>query len=445
MCIKRHLQQGALSAFSEITLARPLILRRSTAETPSPTRNRPPHADNLCEKRTPWAPISKMRIIEGRCEFRLQVRKRTNIETESRDFFDWQCLIPFLKHIHNYSMVYPRAGARYPQALKNWLEIWKECQNDGGIRAPPPDWDKITHAAPATPIPPPNPNPPPVGRKRGRAKATLQTTPGWTCAIGTCTRSFETGEELWRHEAGHGLNRILEEAAAIRQELRLERLERAIKEQETSRLLNEVLSCLKESPQIETQTRRPRDQDLASEIAPHRTDTGIESAENVATRRVTNMDDPPANTTQPPAAIRMCPPNEPRLAERSEEPDGTGGGWLIPNHRKNRMPVEFICQWVPCDTTFDTYSGLIQHIRTHQILFQCRWNGCNDMVPVSAALGHLTRETSGPSRQNLQMEQLPTTGIRREETKWPSQQVYETTTPSFQVPLEGLQQGHKAV
>jgi hypothetical protein len=30
MCIKRHLQQGALSAFSEITLARPLILRGST-------------------------------------------------------------------------------------------------------------------------------------------------------------------------------------------------------------------------------------------------------------------------------------------------------------------------------------------------------------------------------------------------------------------------------
>jgi hypothetical protein len=33
-----------------------------------PGENRPPHADNLCEQRIPWAPISKMRIIEGRCE-----------------------------------------------------------------------------------------------------------------------------------------------------------------------------------------------------------------------------------------------------------------------------------------------------------------------------------------------------------------------------------------
>jgi len=357
-----------------------------------PRENRPPRADNLCEQRTPWAPISKMRIIEGRCEFRLQVRKRNNIEAESRDFFDWQCLIPFLEQIHNYSIAFPRAGARYPQALKEWLEVWKECRNNGGIRAPPPDWDKATPAAPAVPIVPPSLNPP-GNRKRGRAKAAPPITPGRVCAIGNCTRSFETGEELQRHEAGHSFDRILEEVAAIRQELRLERLERVIKEQETSRLLHEVLRCLNENKRVEVQMRRPRDQDPTSTIAPYRTDTVIEPAERATTRRVINMDGPPTTITQPSTAITTYSLIDPRLEdERGEGPDQTGGAWLIPNHRRNHVPNEFICQWSPCDTTFDTYGELVQHIQTHRLLFRCQWNGCNDMVPVMEALEHLTHK-----------------------------------------------------
>jgi hypothetical protein len=329
-----------------------------------PYENRPPHLDNLCEQRTPWAPISKMRMIEGRCEFRLQVRKRNNLGDERRDFFDWRCLIPFLEDIHKYRIAFPQAGARYPQALKNWLGVWKECQNSAGTRAPPPNWDE---ARPTAQPPPTLPlNPPPNNRKRGRPKATPQPTPGFICAINNCVRPFETAEELRRHEAGHASDKILEEVTAIRQEFRLERLERMIREQEVSRLLKEILSHLNTNQSVSASTTLVRNPIPANQTT-----------------------EPPANTASTQCTTNMAPPSNVPESTPGEE---TRHPWLIQNHKENCVPDELVCRWEPCDVAFDTHGELIQHIREHQLTVQCKWSGCNDIVPITEALRHLTRK-----------------------------------------------------
>jgi hypothetical protein len=165
-----------------------------------------------------------------------------------------------------------------------------------------------------------------------------------------CTRLFETCEELGRHEAGHGSDKVLEEVAALKLERRRERLER-IKEQETLRLLNEMSRQSIASQQADAPTTTPTD-----------------------------------TITQLPLATKA-----------SESRDGGGGteeanrrAWGIPQHQDICEPGEFACRWSPCDVAFESYGELIRHIGTHQLVFQCKWMGCNDVVPVTDALRHLT-------------------------------------------------------
>jgi hypothetical protein len=92
----------------------------------------------------------------------------------------------------------------------------------------------------------------------------------------------------------------------------------------------------------------------------------------------------------PPVALTIHPPSGTGLGDESRGgPDGWRGDWLIPNHPENCVPDEFTCQWKPCNVVFDTYRELVQHIETHRLVFQCRWNECNESVPVTEAFNHL--------------------------------------------------------
>jgi hypothetical protein len=204
---------------------------------------------------------------------------------------------------HNYNIVFPQAETRYP-------------------RAPPPDWDS------------------------------------------ECTRLFETCGELSRHEAGHGSDKILEEVAALRLELRRERLER-IKEQETLRLPNEMPRPSTASQQADAPTTIP--------------------TLDMAAQRVIDT------ITQLPLPT-----------DASESRDGGGGttdettrrAWGIPQHQDICEPSEFACRWLPCDFVFESYDELVRHIRTHQFGFQCKWMGCNDVVPSARGSGTENEATS---------------------------------------------------
>jgi hypothetical protein len=100
------------------------------------------------------------------------------------------------------------------------------------------------------------------------------------------------------------------------------------------------------------------------------------------------------------------PPNDPEGEDESGR-EGAGPGeeihtsWLIPNHKQNYVPDEFICRWTPCDVVFNTYGELIRHIRAHQLAFQCKWGECNDIVPVTKALRHMTRDKHKAHRDGI--------------------------------------------
>jgi hypothetical protein len=176
----------------------------------------------------------------------------------------------------------------------------------------------------------------------------------------------------------------------MRQELRLERLERIIKEQETSRLLGELLRSFDSRQPVEAPTTmRVRSQNLRGEIASQRTNIP-ERAGNAATHTRRLVDDTSVTNLQAPVTMTIHPPSGIELGDESRGgPDGLRGDWLIPNHPDNCVPDEFICQWTPCNVVFDTYNELVQHIEIHRLVFQCRWNECSELVPVTEALNHL--------------------------------------------------------
>jgi uncharacterized Zn-finger protein len=173
-----------------------------------------------------------------------------------------------------------------------------------------------------------------------------------------------------------------EELTAIRQELRLERLERMIREQEVSRLLNEILSHLNANQLNRTSTTLVHSPIPTNRVTEPPTDTAIQRRANTVTHLASNES---ITIIQSPVTQR----------ETDDGPEPMPGeeirtSWLTPNHRDNYVPDEFVCRWTPCDVVFDSYGDLTRHIRTHQLAVRCKWSGCNDIVPVTEALRHLT-------------------------------------------------------
>jgi len=209
--------------------------------------------------------------------------------------------------------------------------------------------------------------------------------------MSNCVRSFETGES-------HLSDKILEEVTAIRRELRLERLERTIWEEEASRLRKEILCRLNVNQSTSDLIPVNRiTQPLADVATQQVVSTATQLTTNIATQLPVGNE--VTTITQPLVAPMAAPPNVLEGASESggktdEEPESmpseeVNTAWPIPNHLEKCVPDEFVCRWTPCDVVFNTYGKLIQHIQTHQFAIQCKWSGCNDVVPVTEALGHL--------------------------------------------------------
>jgi hypothetical protein len=131
-----------------------------------------------------------------------------------------------------------------------------------------------------------------------------------------------------------------EELTAIRQELRLERLERMIREQEVSRLLNEIVFNLNANQSTRASTMLEHNPIPANRVTEPPINTVIQQIANIATQLTTNM------TTQLPASNELTTiiqsPVTPRETDDGAEPTPGEEIWLIPNHDDNYVPDEFV-------------------------------------------------------------------------------------------------------
>jgi hypothetical protein len=138
-----------------------------------------------------------------------------------------------------------------------------------------------------------------------------------------------------------------------------------VREQEASRLLKEILCHLNANQSIGASIPANRVTEPPTNIA----------AQLPASNELTTI-------TQFPVTSMAAPPNVPEVAgESGWETDGEANtmlseevhtSWLIPNCMEDCVPDEFACRWTPCNVVFDTYGELIQHIRAHQLAFQCQ-------------------------------------------------------------------------